>query len=373
VKKRAAAWAKGLAKYVIGIGLLAYVIGSNWNPTFAPPNEDGTPGRQLSPGLKWLIAQPPDYLAAFALFALGGVVFFTQFIRWYYLVRALDLPFSMWNAFRLGLVGLCFNFFLPGSIGGDLMKAFYVIQDHPERKAAAVSTIIADRLIGLFGLIWISAAFGGLFWLSGDPLIEGNEWLKRIIRICAGLTAFGVVVWIVLGFVPQRNADLFASRLSRIPKLGKTLAEVWFAVWTYRQRPKVIYALIALTGFCHVSMVLMFHFAVRVFPTADPATIAQHFVVAPVGYIAQAFFPAPGGVGGAEAIFGYLYEILGLSESTGVIGRLTMRVVEWSFGIVGLVVWLRMRKELPAVEADSLGEAAFGGEGTRAPATDAVK
>jgi len=121
-------------------------------------------------------------------------------------------------------------------------------------------------------------------------------------------------------------------------------------VWTYRQRPKVVYALVALTAGCHVAMVLMFHLAVRVFPAADPGTLSEHFVIAPIGYIAQAFFPAPGGVGGAEAIFGYLYTLLGRPEETGVVGRLTMRVFEWSFGFIGYLVYLWMRGELPAVE-----------------------
>ena len=96
----------------------------------------------------------------------------------------------------------------------------------------------------------------------------------------------------------------------------------------------------------------MFHLAVRVFPVIDPATIPEHFVVAPVGYIAQAFFPAPGGVGGAEFIFGYLYTLLDRPEATGVIGRLTLRVVEWSIGLVGLYFFLRMRSALPDVQAE---------------------
>src|SRR5947209_13345445 len=98
---------------------------------------------------------------------------------------------------------------------------------------------------------------------------------------------------------------------------------MWFAVWTYRQRPNVIYGLIGLTALCHVAMVFMFHFAVDVFPAVGTGTLPEHFVIAPVGYIAQAFFPAPGGVGGAEAIFGYLYTLLERPESTGVVGRLT--------------------------------------------------
>src|SRR5262245_45335052 len=45
------------------------------------------------------------------------------FIRWYLLVRALGLKFSLHDAFRLGCVGVAMNFVSPGSVGGDLFKA----------------------------------------------------------------------------------------------------------------------------------------------------------------------------------------------------------------------------------------------------------
>lgn len=353
MKKHAAAWAKGLFKYGIGFALLGYMIWSNWSPAYAPPGPAGTPGKQVSPGIKALLDQTPDFLAFAALAALAVGATALQFVRWYFLVRALDLPFTLRNAFRLGFVGLFYNVFLPGSVGGDLVKAYFIASGHPERKAAAVATVVADRLIGLFGLIWFSAAFGGAFWLAGDARIADNEYLKGIVRVCGGLVAFTVLVWGVLGLLPQSRADRFADRLRRVPKLGHTLAEVWYAVWTYRQRPRVVYGLIGLTAVVHTGFVFMFHLAVQVFPAAEVASLAEHFVIAPIGYIAQAFFPAPGGVGGGEAIFGYLYTLLGRPESTGVIGRLTLRLVDWSFGFTGYMVYLWMKEELPAVEVEA--------------------
>ena len=58
-----------------------------------------------------------DYLvlgwcAAFAAVCL-------TFARWYLLVRALDLPFSLKDAFRLGFIGFFLNFFTVGVVGGD--------------------------------------------------------------------------------------------------------------------------------------------------------------------------------------------------------------------------------------------------------------
>ena len=135
---------KNLLKYVIGFGLLALVLRQNWDPKIA---EDG---KVLSPGISGLLNDTPDYLAFAGLIALAVICTSIQFVRWFVLVRALDLPFTIPNAFRLGLIGCFYNAFLPGSVGGDLMKAYYIQRDTPDKRAAAVATVLADRLVGLF-------------------------------------------------------------------------------------------------------------------------------------------------------------------------------------------------------------------------------
>jgi uncharacterized protein (TIRG00374 family) len=336
-----------LLKYVVGFGLLAFILRQNWDPKIA---EDG---KVLSPGISGLLNDTPDWLAFAGLVVIACTCTTIQFLRWYLLVRALDLPFTIPNAFRLGLIGCFYNAFLPGSVGGDLMKAFYIARDTPGKRAAAVATVVADRMVGLFGLLWFSAVFGGGFWLAGDTRIVGNAYLEKIIVGCSAIVGVAVIVWIGLGFLSLELQQRLTVWLQRIPKLGNTFAELWFVLCTYRKRSRAIYSVIAMTAVVHIGFVFMFHLAVRVFPRMpDPASVPEHFVVAPIGYIAQAFFPAPGGVGGGEYIFGYLYTLLGRPDSTGVVGRLTLRVVEWSIGLIGLYFFLRMRGTLPAEPAE---------------------
>lgn len=347
----------GVAKYAIGFGLLAYVVISNWNPPAAP---NGKPVI----GLNKLFNQPPEWglipIAAILMVAILGL----QFFRWYLLVQAVGLPFTKRNALRLGLVGYFYNIFLPGSIGGDLVKAFFIARDHPTRKPVAVATVLIDRILGLFGLVLLASLVGGICWANGDeriagninwpegdPRIEGASYLRTIIRTTSITTGVIVLSWLVLGWMPERRKNAFEDRLHRLKprKLGQTLAELWFAFRTYRVRSKVIYQSVAISAAAHISMVLMFHVCTRIFPVpgADPATLAEHAVIAPIGYIAQVFFPVPGGVGGAEAIFGLLYEkALNRPEATGITGRLALRVFEWSMGLFGYLMFLNMRKEL---------------------------
>ena len=105
----------------------------------------------------------------------------------------------------------------------------------------------------------------------------------------------------------------------------------------------------------------------------DVATLPEHITVVPIGYIMEALFPAPGGVGGGEAIFGWLYTLLGKPVSVGVAGRLTMRMVQWTLGLIGYVAYLRMRAELPVEEAEAaedIPDPIDDAERTAAPAKD---
>ncbi len=325
---------KGVLKYAVGLGLLAYILNKYWEPSGG------------NPGIRDLLQQTPDY----TYLALAGVaMFFTlglQFTRWYLLVRALDLPFTPRNALRLGLIGYYYNTFLPGSIGGDFVKSYFIAKEQPDRKAAAVATVLVDRLLGLFGLLLFSSVIGGACWYAENESVLKSEYLQRIIIVCGSLVGGAILGWLALGVLPERRADRFAERLTKLP-LGKAFAEVWNALRMYRKRPRVIYLSVPISAVSHTCMVLAFHCVVRVYPNVNPCNLAEHFIIAPIGFIAQAFFPAPGGVGGAEAVFGYLYERIQHPDQTGAFGRFTLRAIELTFGFIGFLVFLTMKNQLP--------------------------
>jgi uncharacterized membrane protein YbhN (UPF0104 family) len=347
VKKHAVKWLVPFLKYGVGFGLLGYVIYKYWDPN----PETGAPGvGELIRGpiaVEWL------GLAVLLMAAAAAL----QIYRWYLLVRALDLPITVRDAYRLSLVGIFYNTFFPGSVGGDLLKAVFIAHAHPERKARAVASVIADRALGLFGLILFVAVSGSIAWALGDARIAGNPELQWLVKVMAGIAGGSVFGFLLLGLLPQRRVDRFAGRLKWIPKLGHALSEMWFAVWEYRQRPKVVALGVALSAVSHVALVFGFHSASRVFPPANPdaelATLPEHMVIAPIGFIVQAVPISPGGVGVGEAAFAGLYKLSGRPASRGMIARLSLRLAEWLIALSGYIVYLRMRAEVRELEHEA--------------------
>lgn len=352
--------AKNLLLYGVGLGLLAMVVASNWNSKLGKATDDqlstslvaGGPAvavaehANTTPGLGDIFAKPIRPWPLILACLIWIVALVITFVRWYILVRAQDLPFSMWNAMRLGLVSYFFNTFLPGSVGGDILKAVAVAREQ-SRRTIAVATIIIDRVIGLWALAWLVALSGGVFWAMGNPNLVNNEALKMIVRFTGTIVFSSAVVWSLMGLVSQERSDRFAGRLKHVWKVGTMLSELWRACWMYRRKKKAVAMALGMTIVAHCGWVLIFHLCVTAFPEMEAAELEEHALVVPVGMTAQALFPLPGGVGGGEAAYGWLYTLLGKAATGGILGCIVQRIISWGVGLVGYVIYTRMKRDLP--------------------------
>jgi uncharacterized protein (TIRG00374 family) len=282
------------------------------------------------------------YLALAVVVCIAAVLM--TFIRWFVLVRAQDLPFTVGNALRLGLVGYFFSNFLPGSVSGDVVKAAFLVREQ-SRRTVAVATIIIDRALALWSLIWFVALVGAGFWAAGMLTGKAEHVLQSIVIsawVIVGVTALG---WVGLGLLPPYRAERFAGRLSRLPRVGHSASEFWQAVWMYRcrQRSVALAMLIAMVGF--VGFVLTFYFSARVLTDSSQEIPSwqAHFLIAPIGLVIEAMPLFPGGAGIGEAGFGGLYALVGCAPALGVLASLMRRVVNWTLSLIGYLVYLRFK------------------------------
>ncbi len=333
-------------KYLVAFGLLAWVIHSNW----APANGTGLKDTWNKHAIK---GQPIH-----VQFLLLGVVIYTASVllmlaRWFLLVQAQDLLFRFSDALRLGLIGIFFNTFLPGAIGGDVIRAAFLAREQ-RRRSVAVATVLMDRVIALWALMCFVALLGGTFWVAGmlEGLGEGKA--KLIVETAGASVAVTATVWVGFGFLSSQRAELFAVRLSRLPRVGGPLAELWRAVWFCRLRPGSIALTVVLSWISHVGFVVSFYCFARTLWDGNNAipTLTEHFLLVPLGAVIQALPLFPGGVGIGEASFGGLYAWFAgaAAKANGVLGSLVQRVCRWVFGLAGFFVYHRMRPSFRRAE-----------------------
>jgi uncharacterized protein (TIRG00374 family) len=358
-------------KYVIALGVLAVVVWRSWDPQdpaaepalaastvglMAPaPGGAGPltaaaaayPGRTESKGLRYVWEQHVlkgrvhgEYLALALVICAAGILL--TFVRWYILVRALDLPFTVADAVRLGMIGLYFNSLLPGSVGGDILKAAFVAREQ-SRRTAAVASVIMDRVLGLWALFWLVAVVGGVFYVTGLFPERARQGCGVLILFSAATVVLSAAGWTLLGFLAEPRAEQFAGWLGRLPKVGGSAAEFWRAVRMYRRRQAAVALTLAMSAVGFVGFTLTYYFSVLTL--ADPGSVpplSVHFVITPIGLFIGSVPLLPGGIGLSELGFGGLYVAVGFPAAAAVLGSLVQRVNMWALALVGLVVYQRM-------------------------------
>jgi hypothetical protein len=340
--KRSLWWAA--FKYLLGFGIIAWLVWSNWH-------KDGPNGDDV--GLAAALARPINYYALAAAGLICTVSVLVTFVRWFVLVRAQGLPFTVTAALRLGMFGLYLSQFLPGSVSGDVLKAAYLAREQ-SRRTVAVATVLIDRALGLCALFWLVTLSGAFFWGTGRVGLlttnpEGYRALEFIFRGAALLSGASLVFWVLLGFLPSRRVEIFAGRLIKIPKVGGSLAEFWRAVWMYRCQNRAVLLAMGLALLAHVGFVLTYYFSALTLSSAELIPpFEAHLLIVPVGMVIQAGFPTPNGVGGGEWAYGSLYAVLGSTVACGLLGSLVQRFVIWVISFTGYLAYLRMRPGLGA-------------------------
>jgi uncharacterized membrane protein YbhN (UPF0104 family) len=200
-------------------------------------------------------------------------------------------------------------------------------------------------------LIWFVALIGGGFWASGNLAGDNSAPARSIVLAAVGIVTVTTVGWLLLGLLPSQQANRLADWLTRLPKVGGSAAELWRAVWMYRCRQKAVLLAMLITGVGQFGFVCAFYCCTRTLWDGNMAknplpTLAQHFMLVPVGMVVQAVPLFPGGVGIGELGFAKLYGLFGSDPANGVTASLVMRVITWMLGLIGCLVSANMRSQL---------------------------
>ena len=144
------------------------------------------------------------------LLGLGVLIFqcslLITYVRWYLLVRVIEPRFTLRSTMLLGFIGYVFNLVIPGAVGGDFIKAAYLVRMHI-KKTQAIASMVIDRILGLLGLFVLAAAGGS----GGLERVDSSEVRKLI-----------VAAWIATGAgVPGAGRDLHPGPHPPFPRTGR--------------------------------------------------------------------------------------------------------------------------------------------------------
>jgi len=246
-----------------------------------------------------------------ALFLLATLYLQVAIIswRWNVLNSALGFDIRYREAFSLSMIGLLFTVVIPGSVGGDVIKAYYVGTRVPNRRAHAFTTILMDRFLGLLSLLTLGAA--GVCWNYQDILHN---------KVMTTLATFVMVAFLGSSLFLM-GAVLFSSQVTGLlRKLAGRVHVVSHAVKccealeAFRAKPGVLVIGILMSLPSHLLACLGMRVAMGMVGAGE-MPLERFLLIVPLGLISTVIPLSPGGVGIGQAAFYGLCEAL--SRGTG--------------------------------------------------------
>ena len=162
------------------------------------------------------------WIGAVALYL--GIQWISGF-RWQLLAKPLGFHKSICQYTSFYFIGMFFNLFLPTSVGGDVVRAWY-LDGGSGRKMPAFLSVLVDRGSGLAVLLVLACAMVAFCPLSLPKWIEMTVWSVAGAGIVGVPLAFGLLRW--------------SSRFDRARRLSEDAA-------VYLRHPRLIMITVALS------------------------------------------------------------------------------------------------------------------------------
>lgn len=304
-------------KILIAVALIAYMVKSG----------------HLDPSALWNLMTGPNMLLALVLV---GINILLSAWRWIILLHARGFYIPVGYGFSLYLIGIFFNHAIPGAVGGDLVRGYYLVKDHPDRRMDAVLSILIDRVLGLYSFFVLTLV--AVFW--DFDFVMSHEQIRWVAALCLIIFAIMTVVFTV-GF-SQRLSRLFG--ISFLRQKIQALDKVVGAFHLFGKNRRVIALSVLVSLLAQTFSMGFFYFLGQISGEAGITWNAIMFAV-PMGFVVTAVPIAPAGVGVGQVAFHYLFQTYldrPTQFGTTAITAFQLTVVCWA--LVGAVLYLRRRK-----------------------------
>lgn len=284
--------------------------------------------------LKMLFTDLPlkVFLAGLGLFVFAN---FVISLRWCVLLREQGIKVPYIATLKVHFLGLFYNNVMISSVGGDMLRVWYIAKYTTKRLEAGLSVVV-DRLLGLFSLILMAFTF---YFLFPVDLPEGESKAGLMTRI----TPYLPVIWTILAVIAAIIVFLFVYGPSRkffiraFQKVVSHRKRVLDAVRLYCRKPFSLAFCIILTFVAQCSTVIGFWMMGKSMGIAAPAK--YYFVFFPLSWVIGALPVSIGGIGVLEVGLAGLFAALpGVDHIEGLALALCQRFVFIIGSMPGLLI-----------------------------------
>lgn len=256
-------------------------------------------------------------------FAFIAVIFIYIFsiyvssIRWRLL---LPEEFKGKRLFSFYLIGSFFNTFLPGIVGGDAVKTYYLYKEI-NKGSLSFASVFMDRYIGFISLMTIAL----ISFAAGFKYVKGSliEWLLPTILLSFLLGSFAI----------------FRLRLG---KRIKVLSEFYGYFSEYSRQKALLIKTLMLSFIIQVMAILSMY--IIALGLGQQISLLYFFIFFPIIVTISTLPISISGIGLREGAFVLLFGTAGVKPEMATAMSFAWFLSTASGGLVGLFEYLRLKK-----------------------------
>ena len=266
------------------------------------------------------------------LAAAFGVLFLSNVLgawQWSRLLEAVGIRIPFLRVLAYYHVGLFFNNFLPANIGGDIARVLQASR-HGETRAAAVSTVVLDRIIG-------TVALAGLAVVTTVPAIDRFHLGVLYLALVGFLVVSLGLLW---GLLHPKVLPAIERVMSRVGLrfLEPHLDDLARRFASYRSRGRLFAGLIAVATLTQVLRVAVHVLVARALGVGLAAP--YFFLFVPLLAVIVSLPISLNGIGVREGAGMVLFGLVGVDRSRAFSLQFTTYLVAVAVSLLGASVVL---------------------------------
>lgn len=146
-------------------------------------------------------------IAGLIIFIISNI---TGAIQWYFLIRSQKINITIYTVLKIYLIGSFFNNFLPGNIGGDVVKSYKLIKEKSQAEIV-ISSVVWDRITS-FIILYFFSIISAFFLFNSFIfiyLVLGSIFIILIFILLILKFNFGTIFLKLSQKIPYPNIKIF--------------------------------------------------------------------------------------------------------------------------------------------------------------------
>jgi uncharacterized membrane protein YbhN (UPF0104 family) len=232
-----------------------------------------------------------------------------------------DMVFS--RLVSLYFIGYFFNTFLPGRVGGEVIKTFYIYKD-TGRGSVSIASVFLDRYMGISAMVGISL----IAFTAGYPAFKGTYIAWLIPAVCGIFLITSILLWRVDWGKIKGMTDFYTSIMDYATRKGALYKGLILSFIIQAISISEIYILSIALG---LSVPLIYFF---IFVPVINAITTIPVTIAGLGLREVGF----------TMLFSMFFERLGATANQAVSLSLLILLVMITVNMIGGIEYIRMKK-----------------------------